>query len=157
MKIHQFWWDSIKFGEHWWIFMKIVVFCYFSWHLLPTLQKACIFYRFWSPPGEQKVRFSLIFMEIHQFWWNSIKMDENLCFSWKWVEFHENDGFASLPAPGLQKHYELQWLWRKVSCYFLTFPRSVNNIFSLPLLFLIYILFSRRLAGSPAGWLGSMA
>ena len=87
MKFHQFWWNSIKISENGWISMKMVVFCYFSWHLLPTLQKACIFYRFWSPPGEQKVRISLIFMEIDEFWWNSIKMGENWWFSWKWVKF----------------------------------------------------------------------
>ena len=32
---------------------------------------------------------------------------ENDGISWKCVEFHENDGFAPLPAPGLQKQYEL--------------------------------------------------
>ena len=33
VEFHRNWWN-------WWIFMKIVVFCYFSSHLLPTLQKS---------------------------------------------------------------------------------------------------------------------
>ena len=63
VEFHKSWWNG-------WIFMEKVVFCSFSSHLLPTLQNHCMFYRFLSPPGEQRVRIPLIFMKIadfHQF------------------------------------------------------------------------------------------
>ena len=55
-------------------------------HLLQTIQKRCIFYRFWAPPGSKK-------WEFHTFSWNS----HHLVISMK---ITRNGGIiTAIPAP----------------------------------------------------------
>ena len=100
-------WKSTNFINFYGIPLKWVDFhekcgfLSFWWHLLQTIQKRCIFYRFWAPPGSKK-------WEFHPFSWNSPhfgNFHKNHPKLWNYHKFRISGSRGALKGIGIHWHY----------------------------------------------------